>query len=1141
MGKYIHWFDKITDFEKDYWDENYINPWVSYIEEDENIVYGPRDEEEAKWKNPLTFKILSSGTIGWKNNVRNVNYESCARTIQFSKNNGPWISITSTTDGVTIPVYSGDVLQFRGDNQYYGHQAVSSITYDIKPIIYFNYSYFTSTCDFNVSGNITSLLNSTNYEITTGSSQAKFVGLFNYCTGLIDASKLRLPLTTLKDCDYYGMFDGCTGLIHAPELPATSIWAWSYSYMFSNCTSLKIAPKINVTSTNNDHCAFFAMFKGCSSLEEIEGMPQLSGNIGSHCFLSMFEGCTSLTTTPNLSYSLSTSQQYQYARMFKGCTSLTTITNVPSETSLYSHQEMFMNCSSLTSAPSLSNSVLQSTCYKGMFQGCTSLTSAPSLPSMDLGMNCYESLFEGCSSLTALPSLPAIVLKSACYKNIFRGCTGLTSINITLPANTLVDSCYYGMFDGCTGLTEIPSNLFSTTTLADYCYAYMFENCTSLTTLPANLLSVDTLAIRCYSYMFKGCTSLVSVPSNFLPATTLANNCYEYMFSNCSNLEDAPELLYTGALPVSAYRYMFYACSKLNYVKVLASNISASSCTYYWLSQVANTGVLYTVNPSMWSRGTSGIPSNWTFEAPSGTLLLDTSPIDLKYWGDSKTISGWTNTDFTIINNNNWLTVTKEVNLQNNTYNIILSVDPCSQDRNGTIQIVNNYNNESYNITISQPAYSGGNGTYTIDLNNNEWVIDSNQIGDKNEVVYKSDSSYTIANGVSKAYITINGYTEFTLRVRTYGQGGYDYLVVSELDATPTKSSSVGGTSGNKWSGYNKYSATTWYDVTYTNIDGGQHVITLMYSKNASTNNYDDRAYFYIPRKMNSMSFSVTPDAQTIHLSGVAQSGWTITQETVDWTTITTSSGNAGFFDISIQVSENTTDVARSKTLTFNDGSDSCTISIWQYSSFFRNYNKVENIVLSENEYIDIGILNPTGLSKDNGGIWYGEFFISFTDNSILTDKSLFTINDNIDFKVYQNYLYSYNNSTLQETRYTSNGTSTSSSTPVIAIHNNASDFYSNGVWWEAGSNYSHYKYNTAVDSPRIVNHETDYIKFGKKSSVYNKLDAGIKNIKFRPANGSYVDGVYAYLYPWINSVTGQKLFATDDGSVIKYVRTDEN
>lgn len=84
--------------------------------------------------------------------------------------------------------------------------------------------------------------------------------------------------------------------------------------------------------------------------------------------------------------------------------------------------------------------------------------------------------------------------------------------------------------------------------------------------------------------MFYGCTSLTTAPS--LPATTLANSCYYAMFSGCTNL---------------------------NSITCLATNISASNCTGYWVNGVAASGTFIKANGmTSWTTGVNGIPTGWT-------------------------------------------------------------------------------------------------------------------------------------------------------------------------------------------------------------------------------------------------------------------------------------------------------------------------------------------------------------------------------------------------------------------------------------------------------------------------------------------------------------------------------------------------
>ena len=255
-----------------------------------------------------------------------------------------------------------------------------------------------------------------------------------------------------------------------------------------------------------------------------------------------------------------------------------------------------------TLKPSVSASVqgnVMSLVYGDDFSGQTTITNA----------NQFRGLFYNCANITSAENLilPATTLVDNCYKSMFNRCTSLT-VAPELPATTLAVNCYNNMFYGCTSLTTPPA--LSATTLADYCYMYMFSNCTSMTTAPA--LPATTLTQYCYSTMFNRCTSLTVAPE--LPATTLASNCYQNMFNGCTSLTTAPALPATR-LTNFCYYNMFGGCTRLNYIKCLATNISASNCTINWVSNVASTGT-FVKKASMtgWPTGTSGIPQGWTVQ-----------------------------------------------------------------------------------------------------------------------------------------------------------------------------------------------------------------------------------------------------------------------------------------------------------------------------------------------------------------------------------------------------------------------------------------------------------------------------------------------------------------------------------------------
>jgi len=134
---------------------------------------------------------------------------------------------------------------------------------------------------------------------------------------------------------------------------------------------------------------------------------------------------------------------------------------------------------------------------------------------------------------------------------------------------------------------------------------YYGDNFTGVTTIPGS-----------YAFygLFANLTSLINAGNLILPATTLADNCYDYMFGGCTNLLTAP-ILPATTLVVGCYSYMFSDCSSLNYIKCLATDISASDCLTNWVNGVASSGTFVKDSSmSSWPTGTSGIPTGWTVQ-----------------------------------------------------------------------------------------------------------------------------------------------------------------------------------------------------------------------------------------------------------------------------------------------------------------------------------------------------------------------------------------------------------------------------------------------------------------------------------------------------------------------------------------------
>ena len=147
---------------------------------------------------------------------------------------------------------------------------------------------------------------------------------------------------------------------------------------------------------------------------------------------------------------------------------------------------------------------------------------------------------------------------------------------------------------------------------------------------------------------------------------------------------------------------------------------------------------------------------------------------------------------------------------------------------------------------------------FTVDLNS-QWQ-DSTSYGSlssdtANYDFYESFGNYNVGGGKATMFITIDGYASFTFKVRNSSESNFDYVVVNNLDDTtvPSWQPSVGSGTASSGKVYytnkNKSSNTTWYDVTFNGLDGGEHIITVTYGKDSIVNGGDDRGYVAIPKK----------------------------------------------------------------------------------------------------------------------------------------------------------------------------------------------------------------------------------------------------------------------------------------------------
>ena len=321
--------------------EDFIKPNVSLCIQETEIHYNPYTYENDY----LTFIARESGTFTF----------TPVNIINYSTDGGEtWVQ------GNSVNVNSGDKVMWKGE---------MSLTSD-------GIGTFGSTANFDVQGNIMSLLYGDNFkgQIDLTGKYGIFKELFYQNTKVINAENLSLPATTLADYCYQGMFGKCTNLTAAPQLLATTLASGCYQSIFQDCSSLVNAPELPATT------------------------------LAIYCYAYMFNGCTSLTTAPILPTTVLA--EHCYHGMFSGCTSLTTAPALPATTlvnSCYSH--MFFNCTSLTTAPELPATILTSYCYYNMFTNCTSLTTAPVLPATTLVDKCYDGMFKGCINLNYIKAM----------------------------------------------------------------------------------------------------------------------------------------------------------------------------------------------------------------------------------------------------------------------------------------------------------------------------------------------------------------------------------------------------------------------------------------------------------------------------------------------------------------------------------------------------------------------------------------------------------------------------------------------------------------------------------------------------------------------------------------------------------------
>lgn len=530
--------------------------------------------------------------------------------VEYKKNDESWAGYSSNSN---LVLKRGDRVYFRGNVKSWSGTDKFSVT---------------GSGLFDVGGNIASLFrdNFTEEDLPEENWGADATGwtfqsFFQDETGLVDASKLVLPMSTMvnsgSNAGYRYMFQGCTNLTSAPALPASTLTTNCYQSMFQGCTQLTAAPALPVTTLASN--CYESMFQSCTALTTAPKL--LAETLVSNCYKNMFNGCSSLneiTMTArgtNISSYLTgwvtgvapTGDFYAYVN------STLAVGNSGIPTGWVNRKDFYVeaveagtvkfdgtgleyskNWEDWTSEGINSISVSAGDIVR--FRGVRSGGTISSTGNFNVAGNILSLAAEDYTSVT-----------TGSFVGIFKDAEKLVSAADLVLPTTLQANCFNEMFSGCTSLTTPPT--LSATTLAANCYKSMFSGCTSLTSAPA--LPATDLAANCYEAMFQNCTTLDATPT--LPARTLAQECYKSMFAGCTNLTVSPQLP-AETLVDGCYDNMFNGCSNLAKVYCSATTNLGNGFTTNWLADVAASG-LFVKNEAAttWPQPSpNGIPDGWT-------------------------------------------------------------------------------------------------------------------------------------------------------------------------------------------------------------------------------------------------------------------------------------------------------------------------------------------------------------------------------------------------------------------------------------------------------------------------------------------------------------------------------------------------
>ena len=521
--------------------------------------------------------------------------------------------------------------------------------------------------------------------------------------------------------------------------------------------------------------------------------------------------------------------------MCSGNTAMTSFDWGTSDTSsLTSLSYSFKDCSGLTSMPSIPSNVTE--IGNSTFYNCENMNNGGTIEIPEgvqrIGNNAFTNVFYNSSKNLKIPSTLNYVASYA-----FSNRTYLSDLYITdLSSFFKIEFAgSYNFFNGIrtkfyvnnTQVTNvtIPNDI---TTLKSFTF-FSAATITSVT-IPSTVTSIDGM----HTFRYSGLRN-VTVPSS---VTSWNGN---YTFANCTSLKDAT-LNNSGAVG----DYAFDGCNTLTGV-TLGDNIkSIANNAFSGCTKLASVTLNPTTPPTIDSTSFQGMPSTCKFYVPcSAVHTYRTASVWSSYASqivgyESCTVYDWevVPNEYICDGNDKYEKTKKICSFDGTTWE---DVTPIQYQKGQLIE-----------------ASSTDCAAASIAVNlNSQWITSTTygSISDtENYDLYQSASNYHVNNGKATMFITINGYTSFTFKVRNYSENNYDYVVVNNLDDTtipkwqPTVGSGIASSGKVYYSNKGKSSSTAWYNVTFSNLDGGEHTITITYGKDGSGNRNNDRGYVAIPK-----------------------------------------------------------------------------------------------------------------------------------------------------------------------------------------------------------------------------------------------------------------------------------------------------